>query len=694
MKRKPKYTKIFVVLLSLNLLFACSHSANINEGTSDNGTTVVDEEVSQAISELVAYEEDDFYTEWENESPTYIELEGTNATFDSSAPVIFSNGVLTIKAGGVYVLSGKLNDGQIIVEAEDKKTVRLVLNGVEITSSNNSALHVKNSEKTVISLVDGTENIITDGKEYMLTESSDEPNAAIFSKDDLTINGNGQLKINGQYNNGLTSKDQLKITGGEISINAIDDGVMGRDLVAIKEGNISIEAGGDGIKSTNDEDTTKGSIVIEGGIFNIVVGNDGIQAISSLAVNDGSYTITTGGGSPETIASFDSRMQGSREGMTTETTATEIESESFKGLKAAVDVTVAGGTFDINSSDDAVHSNQNVTIAGGEWKIASGDDGIHADSSVHTKDGNITITKSYEGIEGNVVTIDEGTIHLTSSDDGINVAGGNDGSGMDMNANSSSTSMLTFNGGTTVVNAEGDGLDANGSIKMTAGSVVVNGPTSSGNGSLDYDGTFDITGGTIVATGSSGMAQAASEESSQYSILMSFPEEQTAGTFVHLEDSEGEQMLTFLPEKEFQAIFISSPTLQTDTSYTLFTGGSTDGEELNGVYTADSTYQGGTKILDFTLENSVTWLNEAGVTTGNSAGGPGAGGFNPSGEGQMARPERGNQTDMFEGLDEETKAKVQSIMEQQRAGTITQEESQVQLEGLGVELFRGGGVRP
>ncbi|WP_226668807.1 carbohydrate-binding domain-containing protein [Metabacillus litoralis] len=692
MKSHSKYVKIIVVLLSLDLLFACSKSANLNEAST--GSAVVDEEVSKVISEKVPYDEDDFYTDWESENPTYIELDGANAIFDASAAVIFSNQVLTIKASGVYVLSGKLNDGQIVVEAVDKKTVKLVLNGVEITSSNTSALHIKNAEKTVISLVDGTENSMTDGKEYLSTDSSDEPNATIFSKDDLTINGNGKLKINGNYNNGLTSKDELKITGGDISIKATDDGVMGRDLVAVKEGNISIKAGGDGIKSTNDEDTTKGSIVLEGGSFDIVSGNDGIQAISSLAINDGSYTITTGGGSPETIANFDSRMQGSREDMTTETPASEVESESFKGLKASVDLTIAGGTFDINSSDDAVHSNQNIIIAGGEMKIASGDDGIHADSSVVTKGGEITITKSYEGIEGNIVTINDGTIRLTSSDDGINVAGGNDGSGIDMNVASSETSMLTINGGTIFVNADGDGLDANGSITMTDGQVVVNGPTNSGNGSLDYDGTFDITGGTIVASGSSGMAQAASEQSSQYSILMSFPEIQTAGTLVHLEDSEGKQILTYLSEKEYQSIFFSSPDLQKDSSYTLFTEGSADGEEINGIYMEDINYQEGTKVLDFTLSTSVTWLNESGITTAHSSGGPGVGGFNSSGEGHMGVPERGNMTDIFQDLDEGTIEKVQAIMDQERAGTITREEAQVQLEELGVELSRGGGIRP
>lgn len=682
MKKKSRYVRMSVAVLSLNLLFACSDDSTTNsEASAAPGTTneAVNEEVTTTISEWVTYSDEDYYTDWKSENPYYIELNGSDVDFDGSAPILYQDGVVTIKTGGVFVFSGQLVNGQIVVDAEDKNTVKIILNGVDIHSETSSAIHVVNAEKTTISLVEDTENIISDGEQYVFVDASDdEPNAAIFSKSDLTINGSGKLVVNGNYNNGITSKDQLKITGGNLEIVAADDGLMGRDIVAVQEGNIQIEAGGDGIKSTNDEDTTKGNIALEGGTFDIVAGNDGVQAVASLLVNDGVYTIVSGGGSPETIASANN-MRG--QGQVTQTT--ETESESFKGLKATKDLIVAGGSFSIDSADDGIHSNDTITIGGGDVTISSGDDGIHADGSITTQGGNITVTKSYEGLEGNAVTIEDGNLHLTATDDGINIAGGNDGSGMDM-AQTSSTGdrLLAINGGFTYVNAEGDGLDSNGSITVTNGTVIVNGPTNSGNGALDYDGSFEVSGGTLIAVGSAGMTQSASDTSTQLSVLMSYSETQKAGTLIHLKDSDGNTMITFSPEKDYQSVMMSSPTITIGTSYTLFSGGTATGNEINGLYT-DVTYQNGSEIIEFTPAETVTWLNESGITTGGTNG-PG-GGMNQGGE----RPERGAQGAMFDSLDEETRAKVEEIMEQQQAGTITREEAQAQLAELGMEFGAG-----
>ncbi|SDZ26284.1 protein of unknown function [Evansella caseinilytica] len=715
MKRQKKYVK-GAILLSLSLLAACNSDANGTEQSTAAGSSDSTEEVSAAISELVTYGDDDFYSDWENENPAYIELNGTDVDFDASAPLVFADGVLTIKAGGVYVLSGELDDGQIVIDAEDNIAVRLVLNGAAISSSTSAAIYVVQAEKTIISLPEGTENMISDGEQYVYEDSStDEPNAAIYSKDDLTINGSGTLIVNGNYNNGITSKDDLKITGGDISITAADDGLMGRDLVAVNDGTITIESSGDGIKSTNDKDATVGMIILEGGTFEITAESDGIQAVNSLIVTDGEYTIVTGGGSPETISNNDGMMGGPGNRNTT-SSDTDEESASTKGLKAETEVTITGGTFAIDSLDDTVHSNGDITITGGDLTLASGDDGIHADEDVTMTDGAVTVVKSYEGIEGNNITLEGGTIDVTASDDGINVAGGNDESGMDIEA-ASEGRMLTITGGTIYVNADGDGIDSNGSISMSDGLVIVNGPTANMDGALDYDSSFDITGGTIIAAGSSGMAQAASDESAQPSIMMTYSETQAAGTLVHLEDSEGNTIVTFAPEKTYQSIFISSPSLTTGSSYTLYSGGSATGTAVNGLY-ADGSYEGGTEIVTFELTDSVTWLNESGVTTGRSSGpgggnpgeggmrpdgegsNPGEGGMPPEGEGEMPMegegqtpPDRGgNFGNMFDDLDEETRAEVEAIMEEARAGTITQEEMQQRLEELGVEFPGNGGM--
>ncbi|TWT27146.1 carbohydrate-binding domain-containing protein [Planomicrobium sp. CPCC 101110] len=705
---KKKTFKMAAVALSASLLFACSNKEDSDVTVASAAAT---EEVQTQVEAAVNYSDDDQYSAVENFET--IQLNGTEADFDSSAAVIFDDNTLTIKAGGTYVLSGSLDNGQISIDSEDKKTVRLVLDGVEINSSDTSAINVVNAKKTVISLEEGTENVLSDGEEYVFEDSdADEPNAAIFSKDDLTINGSGRLVVNGNYNNGITSKDELKITGGDIQITAVDDGLMGRDLVAVKDGTIAIEVGGDGIKSSNDEEAAKGTIAIEGGKFSIVSGNDGIQSTASVYITDGAYTIAAGGGSPETIAPSGGMMRASQEeAETTDETAEETASDSAKGIKAVTNLAVSGGTFAIDSLDDAVHSDGDVAISGGEWTIAAGDDGIHANNAALVAGGTIEVAKSNEALEADNITVNDGTLVLTAADDGINVSGGSTmmpgGMARETDAAESSTtdeaeaieeaeadaaaeeeleSKLTVNGGFVSVNAAGDGLDSNGSIEITGGTVLVDGPTENMNGSLDYDGSLMMEGGLLIAAGSSGMLQAASEESAQSSVVMTFPETQAPGTLVHIEDSAGNEIATFAPAKEFQAIFISSPDLMADSSYTLFTGGTSTGTEANGLY-QDGTYEGGTQIVDFTITETVSWVDENGIT---EAGIGSMGGGMRSGTGT---PPEGGMGGMFEGLDEESKAKMQEITQQVMDGTLTQEEAEAHMAELGLEFPDRGAAK-
>lgn len=608
---KNRLTKIIAALSCTTILFACGNSDDSVSVSSTNNTsngvnidtlrTVGESDIQTVVSELATYSDEDFYTEWEEDDPTNITLDGTTATFEGPGAVVVTDSTILIRSGGVYVLSGSLDDGQIVVEAEDKSTVRLVLNGVDIHSSTSAPIYVKDAENTIISLPEGTENTITDGTQYVYDDAeAEEPNSAIYSKDNLTINGEGKLVVQGNFNNGITGKDILKITGGNIEVTAEDDAIVGRDLLAVKEGNITIVAGGDGLKSSNDEDDEKGNIVLEGGAYNIAADNDGVQAETSLYVLDGDYTITTGGGSPDTIGLNEYSHGGQSEDTTTDTA-------SAKGLKATTELAFGGGTFTIDTFDDAIHSSDSVIFEAGELTIASGDDAIHADSSIVTKGGTITVTKTYEGMESKIVAIAGGTIDITSADDGLNVGGGADSSGEASGESTSDEHLIQITGGYVSVNTLGDGLDSNGSFIMTDGTVVVNGPTDDGNGQIDYVDTFEVSGGVLVAAGST-KTQASSESSGQNAILMTFSEMQAAGTLVHLEDSEGNTIATFAPEKDYQSLYISSPELVKDSSYTLYSGGSSTGTETNGLY-KDGVVSGGTKVVDFQITNVMTSLN-------------------------------------------------------------------------------------
>lgn len=560
---------------------------------------------------------------------------GDNISVEGNGVTVSDNKV-TITSSGTYSINGTLSDGQIIVNTEDQENVYLLLNGANITCSNSSPIYVMNAKNAIIVLADGTDNSITDGTSYILEDAeSDEPNAAIFSKDDLTIKGSGSLTVNGNYNNGITSKDDLKITGGNITVTSIADGLRGRDSITIKGGNITVNAKGDGIKSNNDEDIEKGYILIEDGTLNITAGEDGIQAETKATISGGNITISSGGGSVNSSTNTNDKAMNpwGNWGGGTISNKDKESSSSAKGIKAPSSIVIEGGIINIDSSDDSIHSNDSIVIKGGTIDLASGDDGIHSDSTLEINGGDINITKSYEGIESTKITISNGNISVVASDDGLNAAGGNDGSSTNgrigqNNFMSSSNGSININGGNLVIDATGDGIDSNGSIKMTAGTVIVNGPTNNGNGALDYDSTFDITGGFFVAVGSAGMAQSPSTSSSQNSINLTVAS-QEAKTLIHIESESGDNILTFAPSKSYESIVVSSPEIKNNTNYIAYLGGSSNGTPKNGLYT-DGTYTPGNKTISFTTSGTVTNAAQEGVSSGRNNGGFGENG--PMGE--------------------------------------------------------------
>jgi hypothetical protein len=507
---------------------------------------------------------------------TYITFNGDSIAVDGSGTTV-SGSVITVTAAGTYSLTGTLNDGQLVVNTEDEAAVNLVLNNVDMTNSTSAPLFVSSAAQTVITLTTGTQNTLTDGADYVFADGEDEPDGALFSQDDLVIQGDGTLTVNGNYKNGIVSQDNLKITGGNITVTAAKHGLKGKDSITILVGTFTITAGGDGMQSDNDEDTALGYITIADGSFNINSANDGLQAETTLSISGGDFTIVAGGGS------------------------SVVTDDSAKGLKAEVEITVTGGTFNINSADDALNTSNNLIIDGGAFTLATADDGIHSDATVTINGGNISITQCYEGIEGTYVIINNGQIDLIASDDGINVAGGND------DPASGSGYYLEINGGYIVVDANGDGLDANGSIYMTDGVVLVNGPTRNDNGAIDYDATFNMTGGFLVGAGSAGMAQAPSASSTQYAVLVRLPSTKSAGTLFHLQTQAGSNVLTFAPSKNYQSLVFSSPNLAKGTTYLVYTGGSSTGTVTDGLYTG-GTYTPGTKVSTFTISNIITTL--------------------------------------------------------------------------------------
>jgi hypothetical protein len=540
----------------------------------------------------------DDYT-WEEAEVISIELNGDSIT-TSGAGVTVEGSKATITSAGTYRLSGTLAEGQIIVDSAAEKVVRLLLNGVSLSNSTTSPINIVNAEEVVIILLDGTENTIADGPAYVFADPAvEEPDAAIFSAADLTIYGSGSLTVSGNYNDGINSKDGLIIAGGNILVNAVDDGLRGKDYLAVEGGNLTVNAQGDGLKADNEEEAERGYIFIEDGVIHITAAGDALTAATDVVITGGNLTLSSGGGSGQRISG----------------------TTSAKGIKAAVSLLVTGGSLTIDSADDALNTNGSLVIDGGTLMLASGDDGMHADATLEINAGEIQITQSYEGIESAVITINDGTIHVVASDDGLNVSAGMDGSGRgggmvpgQDNFTYTGDNYLYVNGGYIAVNAGGDGVDSNGGIEMTGGVLLVNGPTENMNGPLDF-AAFNLTGGYLVASGSAGMAQAPGQASSQNSIMIYFSSTLQAGTLVRIQNSAGEELLTFAPVKEFQSLVFSSPELVQGETYEIYTGGSSGGTAVDSLI-LDGTYEAGEKYESVKL---------SGVTTTAGSGG----GFRP-----------------------------------------------------------------
>lgn len=544
---------------------------------------------------------------------------------DSSASVSGTgaeaeNGIVTITEGGTYEISGTLEDGQICVKAPDED-VTLILKNVSVTSSSGSPFVILKANSVTLSLPDGTESTLTDSETY---DSDEDADACLYSKADLTIEGTGTLTVNANYKNGITGKDTLTIRDSTLSVTAANHGITGKDSLTAENASLTVQSGGDAIRSTNNEDGALGFIILTDCTLDLTAAEDGVQAETVLTIDGGSYTIITAGGSDGTID----------------------EDTSAKGLKAGTQVTISGGTFDLDCCDDAIHSNGNVDISGGSFTLSTGDDGIHADDTVTVTNGAIDILKSYEGMEGVTVNIEGGDINIVSSDDGINVADGTssgfegsfpdgqnnsngapptppsdqdgtnggtppapptDASGeapSDLpsmpeggfdgqqpgNAAGSSSCSVNISGGTIRIDASGDGIDSNGDLNVSGGTIYVSGPTNDGDSALDYDGAAAITGGTIVAAGYSGMAQNFGSSSTQGSILLTASS--VAGGIITLTDADGNVLVEYTPEKNYNCVVVSCPELTEGNTYTLSLGGETQTVTLTSLIYGSSGFGG------------------------------------------------------------------------------------------------------
>lgn len=637
--RRKKLLALFcATALSMTAVAGCT-GAKSSTGNVVSSETETNAEETSAQSEAGSYSSADMFTErdlagtYEESGAVYVTLSGDGIIGETDG-VAINGQTVTITAEGTYIFSGTLSEGQIVVDADNAK-VQIVFDNVDITCASSAAVYVKSAEKVFVTLAEGAQNTLRNTDEYVAIDDNN-IDAVIFAKSDLTLNGTGSLTIVSAEGHGIVSKDDLKITGGTYDIIAAGHALSGKDSVRIADGTFILTAEKDGIHAENADDEEKGYIYIADGDFTITSDGDGMDASNIVQIEDGTFDITAGGGAANSLKTHESDMPGGGmsqnierpdgesmpqmgekpdeesmsqmgekpdeesmpqmgekpdgENMPQDTT-TDESGTSTKGIKAGGSMYLNGGTYQIDSADDSIHSNANITIADGTYTLATGDDGVHADDALIVNGGTITVTESYEGLEGLTVTINDGTIDITASDDGINTAGGTDQSGFGtfgdhfkgMDSADDETEETTdnemwmeLNGGYIHILAGGDGVDSNGDLTINGGEIYIDGPSDNGNSAIDYGDRSSayVNGGTLVAIGSSGMAEVMSDSSKQKVLMVKLGEQMEAGNVV-LTDSEGNVIVSYTALKTYDCVIISTAEVESGATYTLATSGTT-----------------------------------------------------------------------------------------------------------------------
>lgn len=504
---------------------ASASSAISTSASSTSGTTSkVADSFSTDVKSGAKLAEDTHYSAkdltWGSSIEVTIDLSNPTATDG----VTVSDGVITITKAGNYKLTGTY-EGQIKVEAADSDMVRLILNNATITNSTGAAINVVEADEVVIYTASGTTNTVSDGSSYSDTASGS-PDAAIYSKSDLTLAGEGTLKVEGKYEEGIHTSDGLVIASGTLEVNAANTGIKGKDYVDILDGTITVTATKDGIKATNDTDGNRGWVRLSGGTVNISAGDDGFKAERVLEISGGTLNIT----------------------------------QANEGIEAQY-INILDGTVNVTSSDDGINASYSTTSTSTESTTATS-------TNQSAQGGQNSAPQAPSGSAGQAPS---GTMGQPPAGGG---AGGGMGGGMGGGGGTFEVVDATINitGGTVTVNTNGDGIDSNGTATLSGGTLIVNGPFTGGNASLDTNGDLLLNGTTVTAGNSGDMFEAPSTNSTSGYVKISNVSNLSAGTTVQVTDSSGNVVANYKVTNSSTAlILVSSSKITKGESYTVYT---------------------------------------------------------------------------------------------------------------------------
>lgn len=592
------------------------------------------------------YSKRDMDASFDESSATKITLSGDSASVSGSGAAA-EGSTVTISTAGTYIVSGNLTDGSITVTTSENDKVQIVLNSVKIACSSGPAIDIQSADKCFITLAEGTQNSLSDGSAF----TSEDANACIYATCDLTINGSGSLDVSGNYRHGVFSKDDLVVYGGTIRVSAVEDGLNGKDSVKIGTGDISIDSGADGVKSSKSTNPEKGFVYVGGGSLSIDAEDDGIQAKTYLCIAGGSIEIDAAddalhsdlegalNGGSTTVRSGDdafhceTKLQVNDGSFVAETCSEGYEAEQ---------VVVNGGDTNICALDDAMNASAADLSDDSESSDAdtstiapSGEPGANAaqpDGSIGVPDASSANADS----NGQQNTAPQGAGQQDSatspelpSDDGAQggqagEASSDLGQAPDAQGRmerggqapggqggapgaSDSNCLIQINGGTVALDSQGDGVDSNGNVEITGGTLLVNGPSSDGDGAFDYDGEATISGGTVLVAGAVGMAQSFTSGTQAFALVQASG---SAGSVIEATDADGNVIATLTATKAFGCVLVSG-------------AGVSDGDTITVSVDGAAT----------TATASTT--GTSGIATGGMGGGP-ATGNRPEGQGGPA----------------------------------------------------------
>ena len=629
------FDAICVVVLLLTLLI----TVLFMNGEAYGIQVIVDED-AEAFGHAVPFTENDKNGAWDTSRATRITLNGDQVSVFGGGAYAFDGNVM-ITGKGKYVISGTLADGCVIVDADGSAKVWIMLDGADISCSTGACLEVEQADKVFLSLAEGSENSLTT-LGFSTENRTAGMDGAIFSRDDLTINGTGSLTVTAAEESGIVCNDELVLTGGSITVDAAADALHVNDNLCIMEAQLNLNAGDDGISLTGLES----ELYMESGTLKAEAGGDGINAENSIRILAGTLTLESG---DDGISA--GGMQGKLEIANGKIRITAAD----KGISAENTVILTGGSVEIDAEGDGISSGGLFRMDDGDLVITTRDDGIHSDTAVEIAGGTVQIPSCYEGIEAVTIDVSGGEITIYPEDDGLNANGGMNGFGgfgafgggpggmhggpglrmpgqtgedgnsrpeppmMPENAEgqrgsdafaasverpampmqetsetdtegSTETWIRVSGGSITVVNStarDADGLDSNGDIIISGGVIRVSLTNSGSNSALDCGsesgGIMEISGGEVIACGSYSMAEGFDASSGQCSILYNIKRGAPAGTTVALEDSKGNVILGYEVPCSFSSVAISCPEMQIGETYLVAIGDSVEEITLDSV---------------------------------------------------------------------------------------------------------------